>query len=294
MRDTRMTLAAPSQHLPVAGSGSGASAAVRAGWRGLWREPLLHFAVLAAAIFGADRVLHPPSKSEKVIVITPEVRQQIIDAFDEDKQVKPSDEELRKMLDFWVATEVLFREGKAMGLDRNDEMIKARVAHKLQLLIFSDIDVGNPTESQAQEWFAKHRDRFDTPETFSFYMAPAGSEAKARDYVAQIAAGNEPESLQDTARAFQSRPAESLTAPFGDAFAGVLRTLPRGQWQAVQARDGWYVVRVDSSTAAVKISLEDARQAVMEGWKTDERRRRANEAVARLKTSYTVRDEATP
>jgi len=38
------------------------------------------------------------------------------------------------MIESWVASEILYREGKALGVDRGDDMIRDRVAFKLQLL----------------------------------------------------------------------------------------------------------------------------------------------------------------
>ncbi len=260
-------------------------------WGAVLREPLLHFAVLAGLIFGADRILHPPSNSDRVITVSSELRRQLIAGFDEDQQIKPTQEQLQKLIDFYVATEILFREGKSMGLDRGDDMIKARVAHKLQLLIFSDIDVGRPSEEQLAEWFAKHRDRFDVPEKFDFYLAAAASEQEARDDVARIAAGNEPEALQETARAFQGRPAANLIASFGEAFVKQLETLPRGQWQAVQSSEGWHVARVDGVSAAAPANLEQVRSSVVEAWRTEATRLRALDAVEKLKANYTVRYE---
>ena len=69
---------------------------ITAAARFLWREPLLHFVLLGALIFGVDAVLHPPPKDEKVITVTKAMRQSFIDNFDEDKSRVPSDAELEK------------------------------------------------------------------------------------------------------------------------------------------------------------------------------------------------------
>ena len=121
---------------------------VSAATRFLWREPLLHFVLLGALIFGVDAVLHPPAKDDKVITVSKAMRQSFIDNFDEDKARVPSDAELEKMIESWVASEILYREGKSLGVDRGDDMIRDRVAFKLQLLIFDQIRVAQPTEDQ--------------------------------------------------------------------------------------------------------------------------------------------------
>src|SRR5258708_14361249 len=99
---------------------------VSAGARFRRREPLLQFVLLGALIFGVDAVLHPPPKDEKVITVTKAMRQAFIDNFDEDKLRTPSDAEMEKMIESWVASEILYREGKALGVDRGDDMIRDR------------------------------------------------------------------------------------------------------------------------------------------------------------------------
>lgn len=283
----------------AAGTPPRAPATARAGGKrgplaSLAREPLLHFAVLAGLIFGADRLLHPPSQADRTIVVTKAQRQQLIDLYDEDKQRKPSPEELQKLVDFWVAGEILFREGKAMGLDRGDDMIKARVGHKLQLLIFSDIDVGLPSEEEFQAWFAKNRWRYDVPQTLNFYVANAKTEQEARDDVARIAAGQESAELEESARAFVGRPTSTVVATFGDEFVKALMKLPRGQWQPLQSKDGWHVVRLDGVTEGEPATLDTMRDKALQDWKGEATRRRANEALAKLKTNYIIRDEGAP
>src|SRR5262245_63973706 len=98
------------------------SRSIIAAARRLSREPLLHFALLGAVIFGADAVLHPPAKDEKVITVTKAIRQSFVENFDEDKERVPSDSQLQKMIEAWVASEILYREGKVLGVDRGDDM----------------------------------------------------------------------------------------------------------------------------------------------------------------------------
>ncbi|HEV7448407.1 MAG TPA: hypothetical protein VGO18_37915, partial [Steroidobacteraceae bacterium] len=89
-------------------------------WRFVKREPLVHFAVLGGLIFGADALLHPRVLDGHTITVTKALRQSFIDNFDEDKARVPSDAQLKKMIDSWVASEILYREGKALAVDRGD------------------------------------------------------------------------------------------------------------------------------------------------------------------------------
>jgi parvulin-like peptidyl-prolyl cis-trans isomerase-like protein len=288
--------------LPIGNSDRGAAAPadraagslrsmVFAAARFLRREPLLHFVLLGALIFGVDAVLHPPPKDDKVITVTKAMRQSFIDNFDEDKSRTPSDAELAKMIESWVASEILYREGKALGIDRGDDMIRDRVAFKLQLLIFDQIRVARPTEQQLRAWFADNHERFDEQERVGFYLTPPTDEMTAQRQLADIEGQHESEDLQKQTRAILGRPVSSLAASFGESFRDALLALPLGQWKMLQSKDGWHVVRLDSRRAGALANLDDVRDEAVRIWLTDETRKRAWEAVSRLKASYSVRYE---
>jgi hypothetical protein len=259
--------------------------------RFLWREPLLHFVVLGALIFGADAVLHPPAKDDKVITVSKAMRQSFIDNFDEDKLRVPSEAEMEKMIESWVASEILYREGKSLGVDRGDDMIRDRVAFKLQLLIFDQIRVAPPTEDQLRAWFADNHERFDEQERVGFYLTQPTDEITAKRRLEEIQAEHESEDLQKQTRAILGRPVVSLAPSFGEGFRDALLALPLGEWNMLQSKDGWHVVRLDSRRPGVLANLDDVRDEAVRIWLTDETRKRAWEAVSRLKAGYTVRYE---
>jgi hypothetical protein len=255
------------------------------------KEPLVHFCVLGALIFGLDALLHPPAKDDHTIVVSRAMRQSFIDNFDEDRARTPSAEELQKMIDAWVASEILYREGKALAVDRGDDMIRDRIAYKLQLLIFDQINVPQPTDEQLRTWFSANHERFDEPERVGFYVTPASDEAGARRELADIEAQHESPELQKSTRVILARPVSSVAASFGEGFRDALLSLPMGEWSVLQSKEGWHVVRLDSRRAGVTAKLEDVRDEAARLWHTEETRKRAWEAVNRLKTSYKVRYE---
>jgi hypothetical protein len=259
--------------------------------RFLWREPLLHFVVLGALIFAADAILHPPPKDDKMITVSKAMRQSFIDNFDEDKSRTPSDAEMEKMIESWVASEILYREGKALGVDRGDDMIRERITYKVQELIFEQIKVPRPTETELRTWFASNHKQFDEPERVGFYLTPPSDEATARRRLDDILAQREGEDLHEHTRIFPARPVESLTASFGDSFKDVLLALPMKEWHLIQSKEGWHVARLDSRRPGILVKFENVSDAVTKIWLADETRRRSQDAVARLKSGYRVKYE---
>ena len=260
-------------------------------WRSLAREPLVHFCLIGALLFGVDAWLHPPKKDDRTIVVSQALRQSFIENFDEDKARVPSEAELKKMIDAWVASEILYREGKAMAVDRGDDMIRDRIAYKLQLLIFDQVKVAQPTDQELHAWFENNHQRFDEPERVGFYLTPPTDEVTARRELTDIQAQRESPELQKQTRAVLARPVASIAPAFGADFRDALLALPLGQWNVLQSKDGWHVVRLDSHRPGKSATLDDVRQEAARIWHDDEVRQRAWEAVNRLKAQYTVRYE---
>jgi hypothetical protein len=257
----------------------------------LRHEPLLHFCIIGAIIFALDAAIHPPPKDDRVITVTKAMRRTFIENFDEDKTRTPSETELQKMIDSWVASEILYREGKALAVDRGDDMIRDRIAYKLQLLIFDQIQVPQPTEEQLRVWFENNRVRFDEPDRVGFYLTPPTDEATARRHLDDIRAQQESDELQKQTRAILARPVSSLAPAFGEAFRDSLLNSKEGEWTVLQSNEGWHVVRLDSRRAGRSANFEDARDEILRLWRADETRTRAWDAVNRLKASYKVRYE---
>ena len=188
-------------------------------WRTLRTEPLVHFLLLGALIFAADAALHPPDRTERTITVTRAMRDAMRANFDEDRERPATDAELNAMVENWVASEILYREGKLLGVDRGDDAIRDRIAYKLQLMIFSGLDAPLATEPVLRAWFAENHARFDEPERVSFYLSPPTDEAAARHHLAAVLAGADPAELQRTTRAIIGRPIPTLSASFGDPSA---------------------------------------------------------------------------
>ncbi len=264
----------------------------RAVWRFVRREPLIHFIVLAGLIFGADAILHPPDRSTRVITVTRAMREAMATNFDEDRERRATPDELNQMVENWVASEILYREGKLLGVDRGDESIRDRVAFKLQLMIFSQLEAPNPSIDELRAWFEEHHDRFDEPERISFYLSPPVEEAKARADLAALQAGQDPEELQRTTRAMIGRPISSIGPVFGDGFRDALLALPLEAWSVLQSREGWHLVRFDSRRPGERARFEDVHDQALRIYQTEAVRGRAWEAVKRLRANYTVRYES--
>ncbi len=103
----------------------------------LLREPLIHFLLIGAALFAAYRYLQPArsaAPSSKEIRLSLDELAQMALLFQSQWRRDPTAEEFGRLVEQKVQFEVLYREALAMGLDKNDEIVKRRMAQKMQFL----------------------------------------------------------------------------------------------------------------------------------------------------------------
>ncbi|QJP16346.1 peptidyl-prolyl cis-trans isomerase [Starkeya sp. ORNL1] len=261
-------------------------------WR-LLREPLLQFMLIGAVIFAVHAAVTPSVSKERLIEVTPEVRQSIIDTFKSaHEQREPAPDELAPLIDLWILNEITFREALAQGLDKGDEMIRDRITHKMRLLIFGGVDVKEPTPQELQEWYEKRRIQYDIPDLVSFIEVPftgADAETQSRAVLQEILSGTEPEDVRMRAHIFGERPRHTLMPSFGQNFVDALVALPIGQWQTLQASDGWHIVRLDTFVPGRKVDLSEVSAQAVQTWKDERRRILAIAATRDLGKAYVIR-----
>ena len=134
------------------------------------REPLLHFAVLGAVLFGIFYVLNPDQLGSKadpktVVVDEPNLLKFLqfqMKAFD-GKLVKTRFEAMSKekkdeMVKKYIREEVLYREALSLGFDKSDYVIKRRMIQKLNFITkgFTE-SMGSPSDQFVRDYFEKNK-----------------------------------------------------------------------------------------------------------------------------------------
>ncbi len=129
----------------------------------LLREPLLHFVLIGVALFAIYRVLHSNaagSSDSKKIVLTADDLDQISLMWRAQGRSSLSQEQLESLLDSKIREEVLYREALTLGLDKEDTIVKRRMAQKMDFLAEDLSDLREPSREELKTWFAKNSERF--------------------------------------------------------------------------------------------------------------------------------------
>jgi len=102
----------------------------------LLREPILHFFLLGALLYVASTLIAKPApvaRNTRVEVPAAEVRR-LRDVWALQWHRPPTRQELKSLIDDYVREEVLYREAIAIGLDRNDDIVRRRLIQKMEFL----------------------------------------------------------------------------------------------------------------------------------------------------------------
>ena len=96
------------------------------------REPLVHFLLLGAVIFGAFKFISRETIEPGKILITQGRIESLATAFSRTWRRPPTASELEGLLRDYVREEVFAREAVALGLDKDDTIIRRRLHQKLE------------------------------------------------------------------------------------------------------------------------------------------------------------------
>jgi hypothetical protein len=270
------------------------------------REPLFHFLALGAAIFGVARLAAEPERGpqERIEIGAAEI-EQLGEGFRRVWQRPPSPEELAGLVEERIREEVYYREALALGLDRDDTIVRRRLRQKLEFLL-DDLGQPEPSEADLAAWLAAHRDAFRVEPRVSFrhvYLSRdrrgERAAADAERLLAALRAGNgtsDPSELGDPLPLPGSGVdlAQSEVARlFGDAFAARLLEIPTGGFEGpVESAYGLHLVEVRERVAARDPELAEVRDAVAREWLADRQSRAREERFRELRARYDVRVEA--
>jgi hypothetical protein len=255
------------------------------------REPLLHFVVLGAVLFGADQVLASREDDPHTILIDAEVDQHAIQVFRQARGKDPNDEELYALRKVWLDNEVLYREGMALGLDRGDKAIRERVIFKALSMVDAGVKLPAFDESVLKTWFEAHRDRYDEPARYDFEEAIVKgdrTESSVRAFAQALNAGA-PGDIEADLRVFTARPHNNIVQSYGVDFTTALTAATPGEWQALPSSGGPRAVRLKSVTASKPAEFENLTGVVLQDWTDSVMAEQRSAAVRALAKKYQVK-----
>ena len=264
----------------------------------LFREPLLHFLAIGGLIFLLFGALAGPGPGPAdTIVVGPERIERLATRFQSVWRRPPSDEELDALINEHVREEIYYREALALGLDRNDAIVRRRLRQKMEFLTDSAADLLEPAAGELEAWLAANEQAYRSGPRLAFEQIYLG-ETPGPDGVKLSLIALQSDPLTDPSALGESTllPAGldlsssgAIDGVFGQGFFGRLAGLPPGKWAGpVQSAYGVHLVRILDSLPARMPPLEEVRDAVLRDWKAAKTREIRELHYARLRERYVV------
>jgi len=271
------------------------------------REPLVHFLALGALLFGlnawrADK--GADAKSPASIDVTAAVIERLRAGYERQFGQVPDAATLTGLVTAHIRQEVLCREALALGLDRNDSIVRQRLAQKMEFLTDDLVGAAEPAEAALQSFFATNAARYARSARVSFrhvYFSlekrGAGAEAAAREALTALGKRASDAEMGDAflhGFEFAERGPEDLTALFGPEFNARLSALPLNAWSGpVASSYGLHLVRIEFRAQPKPVTLAEVRATVLRDFHEEQRRTANREIFERLKQRYQITiDEA--
>lgn len=248
----------------------------------LLREPLLHFLVLAAGLFMLSNYWGdtPKSGDKETIVVSEAKIRSLAHIWQKTWQRPPTHAELQGLIDDYVDEEVFYRQALAMGLDREDTIIRRRLRQKLEFVAEDLADAVEPTDEQLQQYLDNHPDAFRLEQRATFrqiYLSPQRrGDALAEDIRQLLVKLNGNDDSVDAAELgdpsllphFHENLRNSEIANlFGREFASGLFAVEDGRWVGpVESGYGVHLVLPQERVAGRLPELAEVRKEVRREW----------------------------
>ena len=271
------------------------------------KEPLLHFALLGALIFAVSawrERQRPAENAAANIEITAGTIAWLREGFTRQWHREPDADDLSGLLNDHLREEVLYREALALGLDRNDSIVRRRMAQKMEFLTQDVVAAVESDDAALRKFFAENSARYAKAARVSFRHVffskerrGAKLEKDAAEALAALANGASDETMGDPflrEHEFTDANADEIAAALGREFAENVTVTPVGEWRGPFASSyGVHLVRVTERGESQAVAFETVRDEVARDF-SDERRRTANQDfLERLKAPYRITvDEA--
>ena len=257
----------------------------------LLKEPLLHFLLLGTAIFAAYSLISKRSSDEpgKIVISAGQVAS-LAETFTRTWRRPPTSEELEGLIRDRVQEEIYSREAVALGLDKDDSIIRRRLRQKMEFVTDDVAALAEPTDKELNAYLKTHADTFRIQREFTFSQVYLNPERHGENLVkdiaqllAQLRRAGETTNVAELGDSFllehkfQSLSSSEVTKQFGEKFARKLGELSLRQWEGpIESGYGVHLVWISDRTEGREPELEEAREAVKREW-ANTRRLEANE-----------------
>lgn len=272
------------------------------------KEPLLHFVLAGAAIYALFAWFGQTESEEAIvddntIVITEGELDWLAEMWQKKWNRPPTDEEMLGLVRQQLRETVLYREAISMGLDKDDVIIRRRLAQKLEFLSQDLLQPKPPTDQELQAFFETNIDNYKMPPLITFthaFLDPDKREEQTlkdaeKLKASLVATGKAPAADSDLGDRFMlqsyypERAEADISKLFGSEFSRSIINLEAGKWHGpVLSGYGTHLVYVHALQEFPPPKFDQVAERLRVDWMNEKRAELNNEYIASLLKRYKV------
>ena len=265
----------------------------------------MQFLFLGGLIYFAYALLSPDTEEDtsRNIVVNKFKVEWMQDSWKKRWNRLPTQEELDGVIEQYVKEKILYNEAMKMGLDKDDGVIRRRLAQKVEFLAKDLVVYTPPSKEDLKKYYDEHQDKYTPDATYTFmqiYFNPDKRENTTLDDAnkAKEILNNERSNTQDFTRFgdnfmvdsyFEANSELQIRKNFGTDFTQSLLKLEPGKWHGtILSGYGVHLVYLKEIVTPPATPFSQIKDIVTQDW-TSERRKNLNEEFyAALKETYTI------
>jgi hypothetical protein len=270
------------------------------------REPLVHFLLMGAALFLIFELSDNPAGEQSSRIVISDGQIEFLKAnYARARQRTPSEEELQGLIESYVREEILYREALALGLDKNDSVIRNRLRQKMQLMSDDLAGIAVPTDDQLQHFLEMNSDKFRSEALIAFrhvFFDIAKRGISADDEAAAMLSllldekkKSDPDTLGDRLMqptSFNLTPVSEIAKLFGKPFSQELSNISPGKWTGpIQSGYGLHLILVTDYVDDSLPQLDEIRGTVEWEWSAANKKELKKNIFNELRKKYTIEFE---
>ena len=230
-------------------------------------KKLIIFFSIGLGIFLLDLFLGSYEAEDTIVIYDDEI-ESLIASWQEQVGREPNEDEISKIINQLVEEEILYREALKLGLDKNDIIIKRRLAQKLGFLR-QEINTKEPSKKDLQDYFLKHKSNYfqDAKYTFTHHYFSKGQGWKRAEEalikLIQSDEGIRSDPFMDK-KNFSLKTDKEIERIFGKGFSKNLDNINLNQWSGpFRSIYGSHLILLLGKTQPKEASFEEVFNQVL-------------------------------
>lgn len=257
------------------------------------KQRLFIFFILGVLILIADISVNNES-DEKITIFESEINS-LIDTWVNQVGRDPTLQEVDGIIKQLLDEEILYREAIKLGLDKNDIIIKRRLAQKIGFLR-QESDSSLPSNQQVRDFYNLNKDKYFVEKriTFShiYFSSNETEQEDAKKALILIESGSSETEFGEPfllGKNFSSKTISEIERSFGKRFSEDIQTIITKQWTGpITSEYGSHLIFLNSISDSFTPSLDEIKNLIINDVILENQNNSAKEYLKQLRNKYQI------